>query len=197
MHHLHDAVIEKQTIELGGTEAQYLGHGLTLIGCRIVFRVSASALTVAKTRFIDCDLEVKKKLVNFRWLHAQFEGCRFSGTLSGCDFGHWPEAFGPDGAIANCDLRSATLDGCRFIGCDPRTLQFPRWPCFTIVEPGRRKEELAAVRWPGRVGMMVSFDSDPTNTAAVTFSADVLSKKYGATVDEIRAVVAALPDVVF
>ncbi len=196
MNHLHDAVIEKQTIELGGKDAHYLGHGLTLQGCRLILRVSASALTVAKTRLLDCDIEVKKALLNFRWLHAYLEGCRFTGTMRGCDFGHWPEYYDPEGGIAGCDFRGATLDGCRFIGCDPNTLRFPPWPCFTILHPNRRREQLAALKWPGKVGLAMSFDNEPPDTAAVTFSATALAKDFGATEDEIRAVATSVSDII-
>jgi len=198
---LRDQVIENQTIELAGKDYQYLGHNLILIGCRVVIRVSASALTVAKTKFLDCDIEVKRKLNNFRWFSAYLEDCRFTGMLRGCDFGHWPEmhAVAEDGGIKNCDFRGATLDGCRFIGCDPASLQFPRWPCFTILHPGRRKEELASIRWPGQLAPVMSVDWTPPITTALTYSAAAIVKKYGAGTSEaeLRTVIETMVDVIY
>lgn len=197
MFQLQNQVIENRTIELAGKEHQYLGHNLTVIGCRLIVRVSASAFTIAKTRLLDCDIEVKKQLNNFPWFGAYLEGCRFTGKLRGNDFGYWPEQYPDDGGISACDFRGAELDGCRFFGCDVQTMQFPRWPCFTFLDPGRRKEELAAAPWPGRVGMAMVFEHNPAAAAAISWSATTLAKKFGATEDEIRAVLETLTDVVY
>jgi hypothetical protein len=201
LYHLEKRVIEGETIELAGSEVQYLGHDLTLIGCRLVIRVSASALTITHTRLIDCDIEVKKKLTNFPWFTAYLEDCRFTGTLSGCDFGHSPEHVGDtgfkEGGIRGCDFRGATLDRCRIVGSDQRTLHFPKWPCFTILEPMRRQRELAAVEWPGRMAPALRFEGHPPRTTAGTFSSEVLIQKYGGTAEEVKRVLATLPDVVY
>ena len=33
-----------------------------------------------------------------------------------------------------CDYASAVLDLCRFFNVDARSIKFPGWPCFTIVD---------------------------------------------------------------
>ncbi|MET0405370.1 MAG: hypothetical protein ABW123_23340 [Cystobacter sp.] len=77
-----------------------------------------------------------------------------------CDFGHWPsysEKAGR-GSIKNCDFTEARLDACRIMGSDPSTLLFPKWSCFTLLEPIGRADELRSARGPGLVGDVIMND---------------------------------------
>ena len=185
-----DTELENERLELNSkTEHYYLGHHLTLRNCTLVISVPANALTIARTRLIDCTIEVKKPLKNFRWDDVFVKGCRFTGVMSGNDFGRWPDS--EAGGIEDCDFTGAQLEGCRFIGCDANTLRLPSWPCFTLLDPARRSRELAALPWPGQLGIVTStFSKYPPSTAAVTFSATKLAREFGATEDEIRTVLA-------
>jgi hypothetical protein len=146
-------------------------------------------------RFINCTIEVKQELKNHQqWISASLEGCRFTGRFSGCDFGYWPE-YGSEpeyqyGAIKDCDFTEARLDGCRFMGCDPRTLRLPPWPCFTILDPIGNSPALNRVEWPGRFGRVVMEDliNDPPTTVAETFYAPAVAKQLGTTAEELKAV---------
>ncbi len=183
-----DRVIDNERLELGGEDALYfLGRNLTLRHCTLVLRVPAQRLHVNQARIIDSTVEVKKELKNFRWCGAFLKGCKFTGRLTGCDFGRWtgsPE----EGGIEDCDFSASQLQGCRFIGCDASTLQFPPWPCFTILDPVRRLSKLSKVPWPGQVGILVkTLSASPPETVAVTLSATVLGKRFGASEDEIKA----------
>jgi hypothetical protein len=83
------------------------------------------------------------------------------------------------------------------MGCDARTLKFPSWPCFTLLDPVRRKDELLAVQWPGTMRITVeSFVEGPPETAAVTYFAPAVAKRTGTTEDAIRAVLDTLPGVI-
>jgi hypothetical protein len=172
----------------------YLSTGLALRNCTVVLKVSARNLIIKGARFIDCAFEVKQELTNHQsWIKASIEGCRFKGRFSGCDFGHWPE-YGEGcelGSIKDCDFTEARLDGCRFHGCDTRTLRFPLWPCFTILDPIRHAPELNGVKWPGRVGDVIIEDlpNDPPSTVALTFHAPSIARRFGATEEELRAVI--------
>ncbi len=133
--------LENERFEVTDKDSLYfLGPNLTLRNCTVVLKVSARRLHILGVRFIDCTFEVKQELKNHQdWTRASLEGCRFKGRLTGCDFGHWPE-YGskPEyqhGSIEHCDFTEARLDGCRIMGCDPTTLRFPKWPCFTILDP--------------------------------------------------------------
>ncbi|MFP2904229.1 pentapeptide repeat-containing protein [Pyxidicoccus sp. 3LFB2] len=193
-----DREITGERLELDSkTELYYLGHDLTLRNCTLVIRVPERALVISKTRLIDCTLEVKRELRGFRWHNAILKGCRFSGALSGCEFGRWPDEEAPElGNIEGCDFTGARLEACRFLQCDARTLKFPSWPCFTILDPVRRKSELLALPWPGTMRITVeSFVEGPPETAAVTYFAPAVAKRTGTTEDAIRAVLAPLPRV--
>ena len=192
-----DKEIENERLELTDRGSLYfLGPGLTLRNCTIVLKVSARNLFFNRVRFINCAFEVKQELKNHQdWVRASLKGCRFKGRLSGCDFGHWPE-YGSDpgyqhGAIEDCDFTEARLDGCRFMGCDPSTLRFPRWPCFTIVDPIGRAPELRSVEWPGLFGRIVieNLHTQPPPTKALVEHAPSIARELETTPEELRAVI--------
>lgn len=197
---LEDRLIERERLDLSAKDANYyLGPSLTLRHCTLALRVPARQLHLAGPKLLDCVLEVKRELTNLPWYTAFLKGCRFIGRLKGNDFGHLPDPVLPHrdaGGIEDCDFTAAQLDGCRFVGCDVRTLRLPRWPCFTILEPQRRSVELNACAWPGEVGFLVKgFSMYPQTTAAVTFSAHALAKDWRTTEDEIKAMLTKIDGV--
>jgi len=195
--------IEDERLELTDKEGIYfLGPNLTLRRCTVVTRVPARWLHILPTRFIDCTIQVKQELKNFQdWVSASMKGCRFTGRMSGCDFGHWPHfADGWEhGTIEDCDFTEARLDACRFHGCDTRTLRFPRWPCFTLLDPIGRSHELASVEWPGDIGRVTIklLAQQPPSTVAVTLYAPTLAKESGTTPEAIKAVIEKFDCIVY
>lgn len=197
-----DREIEDERLELADKEGNYyLGPNLTLRRCVVVTRVSARWLHILPTRFIDCTLEVKQELKNQDWSKALLKGCRFTGRLSGCDFGHrLPHLPGREhGAIEDCDFSEARLDGCRFHGCDMRTLRLPRWPCFTLLDPLGRSHELSRLEWPGgRVPITIKDAiNEPPSTVAVTLYAPGFLKGLNTTPDALRAFLKTLDGVIY
>lgn len=190
---LENRAIENERLELHPGVVYFLGPDLTLKNCTLVLRASSRNLVIPQAHFIGCIFDVKKELKNFRWEHALLEGCRFTGRLGGNDFGRWPDSPRP-GHIQDCDFSAAQLDGCRFLECDVRTLRFPPWPCFTVLEPARRYHELRAIQWPGDIGRIEveGFAEDPPSTVAVTFAAPALAKRSGTTPEAIRDTLAKL-----
>ncbi|MBN1207604.1 MAG: hypothetical protein JXB05_22240 [Myxococcaceae bacterium] len=187
-----DKVIEKERLELRDKDAlYYLGPNLILRSCTLVLRVPARHLLPRGLKLIDCAVEVKRELKELSWYEAHLKGCRFTGRLFGCDFGHKPDPGLPHravGGIEDCDFSAAHLHACRFVGCDPSTLRFPRWPHFTILDPFRRAREFASMTWPREIrGWFSSFDMYPKTTEAVVFSATTLAKEAGVSEDRIRA----------
>ncbi|MBZ4423403.1 hypothetical protein [Myxococcus sp. RHSTA-1-4] len=193
-----DREIEDERLELNSkTELYYLGHHLTLRRCNLVIKVPARALVIARVQLIDCTIDVKRALTDFRWEKAFLKGCRFTGTMIGNDFGRWPYAEHPElGGIEDCDFTGARLEACRFVDCDVSTLKFPSWPCFTLLDPVRRKDELLAAPWPGTSRLMVeSLLKSPPQTVATTDFAPAVAKDYGTTEEAIRAVLEQLDGV--
>ncbi|WNG59382.1 pentapeptide repeat-containing protein [Archangium gephyra] len=197
--------IENERLELTDKNSlYYLSTHLTLRNCTVVLKVPASRLIINQARFIDCTFEVKQELKNHQdWITASLKGCRFKGRLSGCDFGHWPE-YGTEpeyqfGAIEDCDFSEARLDGCRFMGCDPSTLRFPRWPCFTILDPIGHSHQLNSIEWPGRFGLIVIEDlhTRPPSTRAITYHAPSIARRFETTPEALRSVVEKFDCIVY
>ncbi|ATB44240.1 hypothetical protein CYFUS_009727 [Cystobacter fuscus] len=192
-----DQEIENERLELTDKKANYiLGPKLTLRNCTLVLKVSARRLSLKQPRFSDCTFEVKQELKNFQsWVAASLKGCRFKGWLTGCDFGLWPEysslPWYQHGSIEDCDFTEAWMDGCRIMGCDPSTLRFPKWPCFTFVDPIGRASELSSVRWPGRFGRVTveELHTQPAPTKSLTYHAPSVAKRMETTPEELRAVI--------
>ncbi|WP_309894014.1 hypothetical protein [Archangium sp.] len=199
---IEDKEIDNERLELADKNALYfLGSNLTLRQCTVVLKVPASRLHILGVRFIDCTFEVKQELKNHDWSRAFLQGCRFMGRLSGCDFGHrLPLTEGREnGGIEDCDFSEARLDGCRFHGCDPRTLRFPKWPCFTVLDPIGRSRELNSAPWPGSflpIYMEGQF-TEPPSTMAVTFFAPAEAKMYDTTPEAFRAVIEKFDCIVY
>ncbi|HYO54339.1 hypothetical protein [Archangium sp.] len=198
-----DKQLENERLELTDKNSLYfLGPNLTLRNCTLILKVSARNLFFDGVRFLNCTFEVKQELKNHQqWVFASLKGCRFKGRLSGCDFGHWPgysEGW-EHGAIEDCDFSEARLDGCRFMGCDPRTLKFPKWPCFTILEPIRRAPELRSVKWPGEFGDVVveNLHKRPQSTVALTLFAPAEAKQFETTEEELKAVIEKFDFIVY
>ncbi len=197
--------IENERLELTDKSSLYfLGYGLILRNCTVIVKVSGRNLFLTGARFIDCTFEVKQELKNHQaWLAASLKGCRFKGRFSGCDFGHWPEYSSlpgyQHGSIENCDFTEARLDGCRIMGCDPSTIHFPKWPCFTILDPIRRSRELNGAQWPRRFGSVVIEDlhDQPPPTTALTLLAPAEAKRYDTTAEELRAVIEKFDCIVY
>jgi hypothetical protein len=194
---IEDKEIANERLEVTGKDSLYfLGPNLTLRNCTVILKVPARRLHLLGARFIDCTFEVKQELKNYQqWIRASLKGCRFKGHLTGCDFGHWPE-YGSEpeyqqGSIEDCDFTEARLDGCRFIGCDPATLRFPKWPCFTFLDPIGRSRELNSVQWPGSFRPIVVDGPyrDPPATMAVTCFAPTEAKRHDTTPEAFKALI--------
>jgi hypothetical protein len=192
-----DKEIENEQLELTDKGSLYfLGRNLTLRNCTLVLKVPARNLHLREVRFIDCTFDVKQELKNHQdWIRTSLKGCRFKGRFSSCDFGHWPE-YGSQseyqfGAIEDCDFTEARLDGCRFMGCDPRTLRLPKWPCFTLLEPHRKAEELRAISWPGLFGEIVieGLHKQPLATRALALYAPAEARRFDVTEEQLKPLV--------
>jgi len=200
---IEDKEIENERLELTDKNSLYfLGPNLLLRNCTVVLKVSARNLIITGARFIDCTFEVKQELKNHQqWVKASLQGCRFKGRLTGCDFGHWPDSGTgwEHGAIEDCDFTEARLDGCRIMGTDPATLRFPKWPCFTLLDPIQRARELNSVQWPGgfRPIRVEGQYRDPPCTRAVTLYAPVLARRLDTTEEAFRAVIEQFDCIVY
>jgi hypothetical protein len=180
-------------------EAHVLGPDLVLKRCRLILRTTARGLIMTRVKFVQCHIEARRKLLNFQeWCACWLQECAFHGRFVGNDFGHWPEDLGSHGGIEGGDFSTATLDGCRFVGCNMHTIRLPRWPCFTLLDPVKRVKELQGARWPGKLDIWVdALADDPPTTAAVVEFAPRLAKNYECSEVELKEALANLNGVVY
>jgi hypothetical protein len=192
-----DQELRNRTIEIDNKDTYFLGPDLVLRDCTITLSTTARGLILSKVQFLTCQIVAKKKLTNYRWFNAFLRDCRFSGVFSGCDFGRSPEDFESGGGIENCDFSAATLDGCRILNSDARTIKFPSWPCFTIFEPGSHAAEIkSSIQWPGKTQILAEvIAAFEPETVAVTFSATETMKRYHVSEDDLRSAISQIPGI--
>lgn len=199
---LEDKRIEGERLEFSGKEnIFFLGPNLIIERCELVLRVASRWFHIMPTRFIDCSIVVKQELKNSSWTCAALKGCRFKGRMSGCDFGPWQgyTQRWEYGSVEDCDFTEARLSNCRFHGCDMRTVRLPKWPCFTILDPIGRAQELNSIKWPRRFGRVVMEDihTHPSSTVAMTLFAPTEAERYETTPEEIKSLIEKFDFIVY
>ncbi|QRN99600.1 hypothetical protein JRI60_11515 [Archangium violaceum] len=199
--HYENREIEGERLELTDKKAIYwLGPNVTLRGCTLVTNISARWLHLVSGNLIDCTIHAKSQLKTLPWAPMKLKGCRFKGRFTGNEFGFRTDLDDrwKGGGIEDCDFSEALLHGCGFYNCDMSTIRLPRWPCFTFLDPLRHAAELRQHAWPGRFGR-VSVEvvcESPKGTVAVTWHAPTVAEKMDTTVEELRAALERVPQVV-
>jgi hypothetical protein len=196
-----DRVVTEEELVFPRGPRVYLGHNATFERCRLHFNSRADCVTLARSRFVDCDIYADRPMKKALWTACDVIGCRFHGRFQDNDFGHWPGFWlsGMTGSIADCDFTDAELHFIRFFGCDITSLQLPGWPCFTLVDPRQAFEPIG--RMAGPPEWLAYFDAihgemarqeDPCLTA-MTYHAPTLAKwlsrKVRVTEADLRAFV--------
>jgi hypothetical protein len=179
MLHIEKQIIENQEIVIRNDQVNFWGPELTLDHCRIVIHSSTKNLVITRTKFLNCRIEVRRELINFRWLDTWLQGCSFKGRLRGNDFGHWSPPYQTMGGIEGCDFTEATLDGCRFIGCQIKTISLPSWPCFTILDPRQTQTRFESIKSPVDLSFLSRpYIHPPENAVAYTYYAPSFLKEW-------------------
>lgn len=187
--------IAGETIVVDQKEIYVFGPDLVFDDCMITISVSGNDLILPGARFNNCRIIAKKRLANVRWENIAFTGCRFSGSFYGNEFGRSADSLA-EGGVVDCDFSDAKLDACGFHNVDVRAITFPRWPIFTIVNPGAHADALLAAPWPGKSRIVAEMlaECEPEYTAAVYDAAQV-AKRYKVSEGELRTAVDTIPDV--
>lgn len=185
MEQFSEKTIIGEALTFDKVQQVYLGPNLNLKHCNIVLKKPATAVTFNSVRMIDCNIDASLK--NFsQWLHADLSGCRFSGILSGNDFGHWREA-SQFGKIERCNFSDAVLDGCRFFNCSLDSIIFPPWPGFLVKSPCLNGEGLESVDWPGELeDWFGGLSWSPEDVVAIAGNAEKLIANFGGTLEEVN-----------
>jgi hypothetical protein len=134
---LRDATRRGERPLLDRSSIWTLGPDLELIECELICSVSASGFILDRFSMIDTSFLAQKPLQNLSWSSVRIQGCRFTGRFVGCDFGGRSLPNDPKsefGSITDSDFRDSRLHLCRFFNADLSTIQFPNWPCYTIID---------------------------------------------------------------
>ena len=186
--------LTSQNIDLKNSEVNILGPSLEMNGCKINSDCEAEAISIVGLKMYGGVFEQKRTLLNFHFEKAHFENVLFKGSYVGCDFGDWE--LEERSSIINCDFSSALLDGCRFLRCDPKSIQFPKWPYFTIVSPCEARQYVLSHIWPEKVGLILGIytDADP-ECVAVTGDAERIAKKNKIKLIDLREHLLRIPNI--
>ncbi len=186
--------ISQREILLIVDEVNVLGPDLVLKGCSVLSSCTAEALVIGGLRMDGGVFSQRSPLSNYHFERAHFEGVSFVGSYVGCDFGDWDSA--QNSSVANCDFTNARLDGCRFLRCEPQTILFPKWPCFTIINPKAACQYVSSQRWPGRIGTTLGIYTDAdSECVAITGDAERLAKKNNLSLSDLRILLMKIPGI--
>ncbi len=186
--------LSQQEISLSDDEVNTLGPELVLEDCSVVSSCTAEAIVIAGVRMKGGVFDQRLPLSNYHFERAHFERVSFIGSYSGCDFGDWDSE--QKSSIVDCDFTNARLDGSRFLRCKTETIRFPKWPCFTIVNPRSARQYVISQNWPGRVGTTLDIYTDAdSECVAITGDAERIAKKNKLSVTDFRNLLIKIPGI--
>lgn len=215
-HEIQNRTVRDQNLSLGPGARHAIGPDATLERCRLEIGPGVGSKTlgiIAPTDFLDCQVVVRKRLVNLQaWWEAKLIRCAFEGWYRGNDFGHWRSApdYKPDpamtaaglddrehdvyGDVVDCDFTGAILDGCRFVNVDMSRVKLPGWPHVTFFEPHRFARLLPKAMIPPTLKLFFEqvAQEDPQVSAVVEY-VDVPIEKGEFSEPELRTVLKNIP----
>lgn len=186
---IRDQKLAHETVVISEKECHGLVNSMFVSGTLRLAQPKYSPVIMQST-VVESDVIAVKRQRAYNLFQARFINCRFHGVFSGVDFGraHDVERDGDFGGIESCDFTDATLDGCRFVNVDVSTLRFPSWPHVVILEPHKRAADVAAMQWPGQLGIyMQGCTSRPESFKATVLHVPTLALLVKCNEEEIRA----------
>ncbi len=187
---LENRVFRNERIVLDQQDLNALSVGLRMENCEIEIRVPAKRLSIRGVVMEGCVVRTKSPLINFQgWLGCTIRNTRFEGVYKGNDFGvvDWtPEA----GAAESLDFSNAILDLCRVQGVPTQSFAWPKWPCFTVLDPKAHMREIVPpfAPWFSEMG------EAPPRISAICMHAPGVLKFLGDTTLTVEELRARLPD---
>lgn len=185
MRQIRDQRIEGEHLVLNAGEINYLGPNLELCNCKVEIKVPTKDLVVSQVSMINCEIVFPKKTINYDWYRTKFGDCKFTGWISGHDFGYSPKVRNSIGEVVNCDFTEAILDGCRFYKVEVKDVRLPRWPCFAVLNPF---QEITRMRIEGGPVLKAMADTYEYSTATPDFIveyASTIAERKGFSLESI------------
>lgn len=175
---LRHVIIENETLILKGKMNVFIGLDSNINNSIIEISIPTKRLSFAGSTFNNSKIILKKPLINMRWLYEKFFNCSFEGHFCGNDFGNWLTDEDRNGTVKDCDFSGANLDGCRFMNVDFSTIIFPKFPCFTIVNPVQNIDSIVHLH-PYFQHLKRMFEGWlPDFTSAISYNAEMSEKDY-------------------
>jgi hypothetical protein len=184
MQRIEHQIIARQTLHFCGGDGLLLGPNVKMFACTVVLSVKGRDLICRDVAFDECNIVAKRPLKDTMWRNVTFNNCVFSGTFVDINFG-FASPVPYRCVVASCDFRSASLDGCSFLGGEIRGNQFGPWPTVVVAAPAQVRDFARSLTWPGSL-------SDywlPEFSPELRFQADwapSMCKEFGVTEDDIR-----------
>lgn len=165
--------VRDQAVSVGHATVTTFLMRSTFERCEILLACPASGIIVERCLFRDCTIVAKKAQHDHQFFTSTFEGCKFVGDFSGCEFGFRVALYGRTrGTIADCDLREATLHYASFSNCDLASLWLPTWPHFTLLNPAETARRLPEdTKCPELAALRVVALGSPPITKGLTVEA--------------------------
>jgi hypothetical protein len=192
---VRDTKLCGQRLLLSNVDVNFLGPNLILDECEVHSdcenkALVISGLTMSGGRFF----QQSHTLVDFHFQRAHFAGVQFIGSLAGCTFGDWDSV--QNSSIQGCDFTEAKLADSRFLNCDVKSIRFPKWPGFTLVQPSAARDFVLSRPWPSktRIALDVYTDHDP-ECVAICGDAAQLAKSDDVLLNELRALLQRIPGI--
>jgi hypothetical protein len=158
---------------------------------------NSHAVTIGNCYLNECIFD-PQKTVNATWLDNYWEKCVFLGDYNSTHFGQKAvdtETY-PWGAIAvrGCDFTQATMHVCAFNRTDINSIKFPRWPCFTIIQPSKHRLVWEKMLLPLPEWLMRSWYCETSPVDAEVLHWPTIAKKWcpDHDPDEVKAVLETL-----
>jgi len=192
---LRDKSLTREEVKLSDDEVNVLGPSLVLDDCKLLSDCQAEALVIAGMSMKGGSFIQKRRLSSFHFENAHFSRVSFAGTFVGCDFGDWDSR--DTSSIDRCTFADATLDGCRFLNCEPGTMRFPSWPGFTILKPIEARTFVLANKWPAKLRTLLDIYTDSDEAcSAVCGDAMRIATEDKISLSELKNMLERIPGIV-
>jgi hypothetical protein len=182
--------VREQNVVLTDEFIWILGADAEFDHCEITCEVDDTQFIVSTSALCNCVFRAERCLSNVSWTSAKLKDTRFFGEFSGCDFGGRPDLGEKEsfGLVERCDFSGATLDGCRFFNADVRSIKFPSWPCYTIVDREAAAADIGRSRLTERAQQYatISIGEPMEGEVALSLLASCEAKTLGCSEEALR-----------
>lgn len=177
----------------------FVSHGTVLEDCTVRIRGSARGIVFHGATLERCRIESRRRFVGFSWHDVILDRCVFTGQFLSCDFGPRPDVYPdhPAGRVLDCDFSQAQLHSCRFFNSDMRRIVWPKWPCFTVLDPEQNAKDWLSIPFPDSYRTVEQAliaeavaDFQVKGVIAACEHAGEMAKKHKVTPEEIHALIA-------